>query len=152
MSSDTIIISKKSLMTLIGVVIIIVLAVYFYTSYYSTQKETSEINFYKAALYKSISCQYSCPLIEQEFQNKTQFLPSRSCVEGCITELNALNLSSTKFSNEKLLGDNLIPDIENVINNCKKINLEQNDTENKIFFSCSVNGLNALKLNYTYIN
>src|SRR3989344_8252860 len=145
---------RKYLITIILVIALIVLSFLIYNK--SNGDNDSDLNNYKKALYESVLCQYSCPLIEQEFNNITQYLPLKPCVESCINQFRALGLNDTKFSDETLINDNLVKDIEITIRNCKLSSSEEiNNSQrinNEIFFKCSVDGLNSIKSNYTYLN
>jgi len=145
---------RKYLITIILVIALIVLSFLIYNK--SNGDNDSDLNNYKKALYESVLCQYSCPLIEQEFNNITQYLPLKPCVESCINQFRALGLNDTKFSDETLINDNLVKDIEITIRACKLSSSEEmNNTQrinNEIFFKCSVDGLNSIKSNYTYLN
>ena len=145
---------RRYLITIILVVAVLILSFLIYNKY--NDNDSSEINNYKKALYESVLCQYSYPLIEQEFNNITQYLPLKPCVESCINEFRALGLNDTKFSDDALINDNLVKDIEITIRNCKLSSSEEiNNSQrinNEIFFKCSVEGLNSIKANYTYLN
>jgi len=140
----------------VGVIAVVVtfIASYFMFSYLPSQQKTSDLEEYKSALYESTLCQYSCPLTSQVFQNKTRMLPESACVESCASSFREKQKNGKSFTNQDLLGDSLVSDIENVVNTCRTdstdfAKLETNDTK---FFDCVSSGLTGLKGNYTYLN
>ncbi len=108
---------------------------------------------YKKALYDSFSCQYSCPLAEQEYQGRVQLLPSRECTQNCIDNYNSLEIDSSKFTQQELLQDNLAGDVGAIVDNCRAISTSQDgEINNEDFFACTTDGLESLKEDYKYLN
>ncbi|MBI2632036.1 hypothetical protein HYW75_03465 [Candidatus Pacearchaeota archaeon] len=163
---ESIQISKKTL--LYGLLILIIAAFFlFYSLKYLPEKnKVSDINLYKKALYDSILCQFSCPLLPSKSQNTTVFLPDQICQKICIAELKAMNLNTTKYSQQDLISDNLASDINNIILDCKNLysikqpivnGTSSNNTSQTIpinttaYFPCVKLGLIGLQDNYPYI-
>ena len=104
-------------------------------------------------MYNSVLCQYKCPLTEQTLNNKTQLLPEVSCVKTCTDDFRQKEISKKSFNDNDLINDNLVGDLGDAINRCKAISLN-NETltiNNTLFFSCSIESLEGLKANYTYL-
>tara|TARA_Y100000034_G_scaffold102532_1_gene127445 strand:- start:1161 stop:1673 length:513 start_codon:yes stop_codon:yes gene_type:complete len=140
---------KKSHLATIAVLAII--AIIFSVNSINQANEDSLI-VYKKALYDSISCQYSCPLLFQEFQNKSQYLPSRTCVQNCIADFEALGLDSTRYTDSDLLNDALVIDLEQAITDCRaKSFINSTETDSQAFFQCSVQELEEIKSDYPYL-
>tara|TARA_Y100000310_G_scaffold131061_1_gene130274 strand:+ start:486 stop:983 length:498 start_codon:yes stop_codon:yes gene_type:complete len=140
---------KKSHLTILA--IILVVAVIFSVNSIN-QADQDSLTIYKKALYDSISCQYSCPLLFQEFQNKSQFLPSRTCVQNCVADFEALGLDSTRYTDSDLLNDELVIDLEQAITDCRaKSFLNSTETDSQAFFQCSIQALNDIKEDYPYL-
>ena len=119
-----------------------------------TSPKESDILKYKKDIYKSILCQYSCPLIKQEFQNKSQFLPSKSCVENCTEIFRTEQQNPEKITAKDLSKDSLILDMDKAIRACTG-SISQNSTSEEAsfnFFLCSRKSLEDIKANYSYLN
>ena len=138
-----------------GILLILLIAVSVYSysqKYLPKQKKETQIKEYKIELYKSILCEYSCPLSDQLYNNKTQLLPTLDCVKTCTLDF------KTKWSNfnvtkEELITDSLLPNIGLAIKDCKTSSFDETkmNVNNSLFFSCSIASLERLKQNYSYI-
>ena len=142
------------IISLILILLIIFASVYFF--YYKPKQEHEQsLVAYKKGIYDSVLCQYSCPLVEQEFQKTNQSLPSSECVQECTNTLKALNISGTQFSDAELLKDSLFADLDLAIRNCQENNKEivENITivNNSGFFECVKPEISSLKENYEYL-
>ena len=92
-------------------------------------------------------------MIEVETAGQKSLLPDVSCVQDCVNELKAKNIIANEYSDEELLKDSLVGDIDLVIKNCKNENyLPDGNLNNSLFFSCSSQGLENLKSRYEYLN
>ena len=142
---------------IIGLILILVIlfaSLYFFY-YLPKQNYQNSLLEYKKGIYDSVLCQYSCPLIKQEFQKTNQSLPSPVCVQECTNTLKALNISGTQFSDAELLKDSLFADLDLAIRNCQENNKEivENITivNNSGFFECAKPEISSLKENYEYL-
>lgn len=154
---------KKRKQIIVAIVIVLVIAaviagVYYYKFNYPKYDQEKEIKIFKQKFYKSIICQYNCPLSSQEYQNKTQMLPSIDCLKDCSN--NFLKETNNKtYSEQLLIKDDLLKDIEQGIITCKKqaaIKSPTNSSEiaainTTLFFSCSGEKLSYLKNKYDYL-
>ncbi len=150
--------TKKDYNVLYAVIItaIAVFAIsYLIFNYIPNHKQATEIHSYKKALYDSVLCQYQCPLIEQNYNNKTVNAPNASCVQECSTTFKNKQLEGQSFSDKDLLDDNLIKDIQSVIGNCKNESIIQNgnlpSVDSNKPFPCSITRLNSLKDKSPYL-
>jgi len=146
-------VKRQTLYIIIAVIITAVVTSAFFI-YYPKYQGNNEINQYKKALYDSVLCQYSCPLVDQVVQNTTQKLPEQACVQACTEKLRTINIDGNKFSNSDLQNDNFVKDVESGITNCRteSLNTTTLKVENERFFSCSINFLQSVKDNYSYLN
>ena len=148
---------RKQIVYAVVVTFIVTLIIsYVLFKYIPSTQENNQLNEYKKALFSSTICQYSCPLEEQVYQNKTQLLPGTECVKSCTESFRELQ-KWEQFSNEQLKNDNLIADVEKVVSACRTSSiLEGNNTipsiDNVNFFSCVSKDLESLKKNYPYLN
>jgi len=123
--------------------------------FYPEMQRENVIKSYKKSLFNSVLCQYSCPLTNQTAQNKTQLLPTESCIRECTSLLQ--NNKNIGITNQDLADDNLIKDVEDVVNNCRTSSISQGSIEsisinNELFFDCVKSGLSSIKSNYNYLN
>ena len=146
--------SKQIILAVIITSIIIFSVSFFVFKYIPENKQNSKVNDYKKELYNSILCQYSCNLTLQQFQNKTEYLPDKTCVENCTKKFKELQLSGESISNDQIKNDRLIEDLSNTINSCKTEAFDKNNLElnNTLFFECSKEKLSELKTKYKYLN
>ena len=154
MAKDYLKISKKSFyIGLVVVVVALVLVGYFF--YYAPKVERKEkVEEYKKALYDSIYCQYSCPLVEYTFENnQTQNLPKRECADECIANLKK-DYVREQFTEEELLVDELALDVEILVSECRtnNINNQTGALDSESWVSCSLGKLDELKEKYNYLN
>ncbi|MFA6022522.1 MAG: hypothetical protein WC781_00365 [Candidatus Pacearchaeota archaeon] len=144
---------KKTNMLFITVIVAIVLLFggFFLNNYLQKQGHENSILNYKKGFYTTVSCEYSCPLKMQNYQNKTQLLPDISCVKNCTEAF--LSNPNQNFSRDELNKDNLISDMSSVVNNCQKesYDLKTLTINNSNFYHCSSEGLKALRAKYKYI-
>ena len=132
------------------VLILVAITVYNYSSNFSSKnKRSSQILEYKKDLYKSLVCEYNCPLSMQQYQNKTQLIPSISCIKNCTKDFKA-KWGDLNASKEELSKDNLIKDLSNTIEDCKTQG-NQTLVNNTVFFSCTTEGLDLIKEKYSYL-
>lgn len=163
---ESIQISKKTLLYSLIILIIAALFLYYGLEYLPEKNKVDNINTYKKAIYDSILCQFTCPLLPSISQNTTVFLPDQLCQKICIAELKAKNLNTTKYSQQDLISDNLATDINNIILDCKNLHTikhpivnetSSNNTSQTIpinttaYFPCVKQGLNGLQDKYPYI-
>jgi len=154
-------ITKKTVYSVILAIVLIALLVYYFVYYSPSQKMEKGIQGYKKAVYDSILCQHSCKLEERIFtdpndpkKNNTVMLPNPACIKSCTDALKAKNLTGNEFSNDNLVKDNLLYDMDGLIQVCKSTNADASGTGVNYagFFPCVANGLEGLKANYTYLN
>ena len=147
--------TSKSIILAVVITLFITFAVSFLIfKYIPDSKQNMEANEYKKELYTSTLCQYSCPLSLQQFQNMSEYLPEKTCVENCTSKFKETKPISDDLSNNQIKKDGFIDSMSNAINACKS---EATDTKAKtlnstVFFSCSVEKLEALKSEYSYLN
>jgi len=150
---------NKSNMKLVGAVVLAViltfaLCAWFFVQFPKMQHE-KELSTYKRALFESTLCQYSCPLVNTTYQNRTQELPDKMCTDVCTATLQALNFSDKDFSNTELIRDPLFKDMESAIAGCRAEHTTQNATgkyiDNRVFFGCSSEALKGIVGKYEYL-
>lgn len=154
MAEKTLKISKKSLyISIISVILVIVLLVYF-LKLQPEMARASEVQEFKKALYESTLCQYSCPLSNVTFDNLTQVLPNRTCTDSCLADLRDKNFSSDDFADAELTTDALVADIENIVRSCNTANRDPENAQvlPEEFFTCIADNLEDLKTDYSYLN
>ena len=146
-------ISKKAIYAGLVVIIIALVVLLYIFTFLPKQAEKKEIQEYKKVLFEGTLCQYSCPLTNQMYQNRTQMLPEKKCTDSCLAEFRKKTLAIKIFSTEELQkDDNLISDVERAITACRQQNLDsQGQVINDKFFACSSGSLNILKEKYTYL-
>ena len=174
MSKSEIEISKRKFYTIITIAIIILAAIFIFTiNYMQERKEinnipeeslpgqnlkqhtSEEIQDYKIALYEAILCQYSCPLTEGRIQDTPIVVPEPSCTQACSSKLRANGYSPDQFTEEELLNDSLLSDLEETISNCRTTSgvAEEKTVDNvRGFFDCTSPNLKKLKETYEYLN
>jgi hypothetical protein len=138
---------------IIIIILLILLAGYgYFLKYLPKQNKDIKIIEYKKDFYKSILCEYSCPLKSQEYKNKTRLLPEIECVKDCTENFKQKN-NHTIFSSVELNQDNLIKDIDAVIKECKKqsLNTTSFSLNDSLLFSCSSQRLAELGKRYDYL-
>lgn len=143
-----------------AVAVIVIAAIIFFAipknSQTNIEKAHQEaINSYKKSLYSSITCQYSCPLTNQTYQNQTQLLPQLSCVQTCTADFKKRQAEGMNYSDSDLLTDNLIKDIDGVVQVCRNESLVQTATlptfNSSFYFPCVSTGLKQLAPKYPYL-
>lgn len=146
-------ISRKILYVSLCVVVVLLIAGYFGIDYYKEKKWSDEVNSYKKLLYESTLCQYSCPLEQQTLGNSSLLLPSQECVTGCLDVLRNSTIDVNAFSNNDLMNDGLILDIQDRVIECKKdsINMTTERERAERFVGCVGNSLGELKETYNYL-
>lgn len=154
--SSTIKLKKKTLYSLIILVILAAIVLTYSLTYLPQQQKESEIISYKQALYESIVCQYNCPLIEGNVdeQGVELLFPDQACVQTCTNNLRDKGFSPDQFAPEDLLTDGLINEIGNAIDGCRNehITSEAPTTqESQAFFDCAKERLQLIPDNYEYI-
>ena len=146
---------KKKTLIIIVIAVILILGIgYFaYYKYIPAYKKNAEIQAYKKSLYESVVCEYSCPLSEQVYKNKTQMLPNNECIKSCTEEFKANYGSTSPTDKEKAL-DGFFDDLSLVISACKKLSTGENSTEidNARFFECTSTQLGNMDEKYRYLN
>jgi hypothetical protein len=122
--------------------------------YIPETNQNLKINEYKKELYISTLCQYSCPLSLQKVGNKTEYLPEQACVKSCTDKFKNNPSLSEDISNNQIKNDGLLSDMSNGIIDCKStaVDVKSETLNNTLFFSCSIEKLNALKNKYNYLN
>ena len=148
---------KKIIYSVIITAIVVFAISFMIFKYLPEHKQGSGINEYKKQIFDRISCQYKCPLTEQTYQDKTQTLPDATCVQQCASNLKTLQGNSiVQYSNTDLQNDNLFVDIEGLITSCRNTSLNQSAStptlDNVKFFGCVVDGLDKLRLDYSYLD
>ncbi len=143
----------KTISIIATTIIITLLIVGFIFVYYPKQVKANKIDSYKKDAFNSIVCQYSCPLVEQEFQNKTQLLPNTDCVKLCATEFQNNKIKYQGLSNKDLNNDDLINVTSKIIDDCRTNSLKEGTIEldNEKYFSCVSQSLETLKSQYSYL-
>jgi|SRR3989344_1661850 len=146
-------IKKKTLSIIVIIILILGLGYFAYYKYLPTYKRSIEIQAYKKSLYESVVCEYSCPLSEQVYKNKTQMLPNNECIKSCTEEFKANYGSTSPTDKEKAL-DGFFDDLSLVISACKKLSTGENSTEidNTRFFECASTQLGNMDEKYGYLN
>ena len=154
MGNFTLKVPKKAIYAFLALVVIAVIVLAYVFMFLPKQVEKKEIQEYKKVLFEGTLCQYSCPLSNQMYQNRTQLLPEKECTEKCLDEFKKKTLAIKIFTTEELQKDDtLIADVELAITTCRQTNLDaQGQVVNEKFFDCSVDGLNILKEKYDYLN
>ncbi len=147
---------SKTVLYIIAAVIITFLVTSAAFTYIPKYQKSSELNSYKKQLYDSLLCQYSCPLIDQTYDNKTQLLPDQVCVQTCTASLKAEQAKGIKFTNEDLINDNLITDVEGIVKKCRTLTTTLKNTtiatiDNEKFFTCVKTDLESVKETYAYL-
>ena len=144
---------KQTIYIVIAVIVTLILTSAFFI-YFPKYQLNKEINTYKKAMYGGVLCQYDCPLIPQTTNNATQLLPDKICIQVCTAKFQQLNINGAKYSNEELQNDNFIKDIGDGVGNCrtKAANLTTLKIDNPAFFNCTVDFLESLPQNYSYLN
>ena len=155
-NSDAIKIGKnqvKTISIILATVIITLLIVGFAFVYYPKIVKASKVDSFKKVAFDSIVCQYSCPLEEQEFKNKTQMLPNTECVTQCASAFQHDKLKYNDLTDKDLNNDNLIKDIPKLIDNCRTNSLINGtfQLENEKYFPCVSQNLETLKEQYSYL-
>jgi len=146
-------VKKKTVYLFIAVIVILLIAVYLSFYYIPEVTQANKIKAYKTAMFESLVCQYSCPVIEQIIGNSTILAPQVQCIQNCTQELRAKGYNENEFSNEDLLTDNLLQDTIGVIDSCREINKDNlGSTNYTIFFPCALQGLTEIRANYTYLD
>jgi len=156
MVSDTINISKKkTYMLLAGILIIGLLGVAYALAFLPAQEErefNEGVNDYRKRLYDSTVCQYSCPLVEKDFLGKQQLVPEETCFNECVLTYKPENFEEEPYTNEKLLDDGMIGDIEYIVLNCRDENLDlEDELDTESFFDCSLDRFEGLRDKYDYL-
>ncbi len=151
----TVKISKTIVYIGIAVIITFLLTSVYY-NYYPKLQKSSQLNNYKKDLFDSLLCQYSCPLENQVYQNKSQILPSQSCVQNCTIKLKDEQAKGDKFSNTDIANDNLVKDIQDAVNSCRTSSITvSNETsgtiDNQKFFDCVKIALEGIQVKYAYL-
>ncbi len=146
---------KKQYKTLLFIIIIIVVFIggYFLKDFTDKQNRLKDVNNYKKEFYYGLVCQYNCPMSSQNISNKAQMLPDLDCVKSCSTAFKN-KYSTFSVKKEELQKDNLLNDIDNVVKECKKntINTTSMSFNNTTYFDCTAKSLDALKMNYSYLD
>lgn len=121
--------------------------------YFSEIQKNEEIEEYKKAMYSSILCQHKCPLVPQVINNITVDVPETECVKECTTNFRNMQISKKSFNNEDLLKDNLFSDLAITLDSCKANSFDNSTLtyNNSVYFSCSLEKMESLKMNYTYL-
>ncbi len=135
------------------ILVLIGIAAYGYTSNsLPKHKRDTQVVQYKQELFKSLDCEYNCPLSLQQYQNKTQLLPTTQCIKDCTTDFKTKwgKFNATK---EELSTDNFIIDLSKIVEDCKKegLNTTTFKMNNTIFFDCTKNRLETIKTQYDYL-
>ena len=137
------------------VIILIFLAVLIYgyvSKNFEQQKKNAELIQYKKGFYKSVLCEYSCPLKMQLVQNKTQLLPEAKCVKNC-TEIFKSENKNQNYTSAEIDNDKLASGILNVIVSCRTQSMNSTQAiNNSAFFQCASKELPSLKGNYSYLD
>lgn len=153
--ADSIKFSKRTLILIILIILAIALLAVYLFYYAPKQKKQNEINDYKKSLYESILCQYECPMKNYTFEeNQTQLLQDRDCVVACIGSLKTKGYVKDQYSNNEINSDSLAQDIDFVVSNCRKENVNNSTkvVDNQAITNCAIEGLRALKQTYKYLN
>ncbi|MEM3113354.1 MAG: hypothetical protein QXI33_02935 [Candidatus Pacearchaeota archaeon] len=143
----------KTISIILTTIIITLLIIGFVFVYYPKQVKANKIDSYKKDVYSSILCQYSCPLKEQEFQNKTQMLPDTECVKQCTLDLQIKKSRYTGIRGTDLGNDELVKDVSKVIDDCRTSSLigDTFTLDNEKYFPCVTQKLESLKDKYDYL-
>ena len=145
---------NKLILLIFSIAVILIAVLILYKPAYKISSE--EIQDYKASLFNSIYCQYSCPLEYITFQNQTQILPSQQCVQKCINDLKLQGYNNTKYSDSDIIrDDNLVIEITSSIDSCSSenpANFSSSLVNNTLFVDCVKSFLEDIKSNYTYLN
>ncbi len=133
--------------------IIIGLAVFYFLYIYTQDDRGESARVYKNALYNSILCQHKCPLVAQNVSNLTLMVPSRECVIACTDEFKNKSISKESFEDSELLADNLFADLAAALDSCKMESFDNSTLtyNNSEYFACSLEKMESLKANYTYL-
>ena len=151
--SEKIVLSKKSVSIILSVIVTIIVLILLTTSYLPNQKQADLVVEYKKALYESVLCQYSCPIIEGEFNNETTRIPDMACIQDCVNEFRAKGIDANTISNRDLETDNFVLDSTTIIEDCRTLNLGvgANSTNSEFFFICAKDSLQKLNQTYLYL-
>ncbi|MDO8460613.1 MAG: hypothetical protein Q7S74_05865 [Nanoarchaeota archaeon] len=151
---DSVRISRNTIYSAIGVIIILILIGGYFYWYAPMEKKKKDMLDYKKAVYESVVCQYSCPAVDVKFQNQTQLLPDPNCIKICTDRLKTTKLNMSAFTTDDLLKDNLFFDLDTVIRQCKTDNMDNSTggIDNTAFFKCSANNVSMIKDKYDYLN
>jgi hypothetical protein len=156
-------IKKRILFQITTIILVLAIVGLFVYSFYPFQQKSVEVNLlersaqaqdFKKAIYQSISCQHNCPLIQLESQGQTGMFPEPGCVQLCINSLKEQGYQPNQFTEQELLTDNLIQDIEFTISACKAQSGIANGLtveKSQKLYGCTSSGLNTLKDNYEYL-
>jgi hypothetical protein len=148
-------IQKKALwIGIILLVIIIGLVVYFIESS-KDDGSLTRAQTYKRAIYNSLTCQYSCPIVEVNLSGKAEQLPDGKCINGCLSKIKETGFNKTSFTEQELLDDSFVYNVTDVIETCKQkfmaVDNESILPDSKGFYDCGLKGLNSLKKDYSYL-
>jgi hypothetical protein len=150
--------ASKNKKVIIGIIIVVIIIAVFVGGFYlrdylDLQKKAQAINDYKKGFYEGLLCQYNCPLTPQNMSNKTQMLPALDCVKACSTPFKT-KFASVSYTQAELEKDNLLKDIDNAVQDCKKkaMNMTALKLDNSAYFNCASIEVADLKSNYTYLN
>ncbi len=146
-------ITKKTFYLIIAGLVFVLVAGYFGFGFYKEKAWENEVNSYKKFLYDSTVCQYSCPLEEQQIGNSSLLLPEKECVTSCLEGFRNSGIDANKFSNNDLMKDGLVLDIQDKVVACKRdsANLTGERERAESFVSCVGNSLRELKETYGYL-
>ena len=148
----TIRISKKALyITLTLVLLIAILSLAFLI--YQKNFQISEVDLYKKAAFDSLLCQYSCEVKEITVGNETRMLPTPDCINTCVTELNSRGFVQGQFTDEALVLDNLLVELDTAIQFCRTnavIDIT-GDLDYSSYFPCAKQALEEIKSRYPYL-
>lgn len=143
---------KTKIILCLVIIALIFLSAYLGYDYFFKEKIKKDVLNYKKEFYNGILCEYGCPLVSQEVNNKTQMLPLLDCIKDCTSKFRE-KYSKNNFTSQEISSDNLIKDIDANVNACKKasINLTSMKMDNVAYFNCSKSELEKLKDKYGYL-
>jgi hypothetical protein len=148
-------IRKKTLILagIAAILALIILAVYFMIP--RAEDNLTRAQIYKKAIYESLTCQYSCPVVDVNLSGKTEQMPDGKCINVCLNKIKETGFNKTSFSEEELLDDDFVYNTTSVIETCKQkfmaVNNESVLPDSKGFYNCGLKGLKSLKTNYPYL-
>src|SRR3989344_6743203 len=128
-------ISKRSILIMGAIVLVLLAAIYYFVYYVPQQKMIADVEAYKKALYDSILCQYNCPLEDVVTMNQTQpNIQNRDCVLACIQQLKDKGYQKAQYPQEELEKDKIAEDVQKIVVGCQNegMNNETRIADNKI--------------------